>query len=49
MVITDLCVLEMRHEQHRFELIELAPDVSVEEVLEKTTADLLVSESIAAS
>jgi 3-oxoacid CoA-transferase subunit B len=49
MVITDLCVLEMRHEQHRFELTELAPDVSVEEVLEKTTADLLVSESIAAS
>jgi 3-oxoacid CoA-transferase subunit B len=49
MVITDLCVLEMRHEQHRFELTELAPDVSVEEVLEKTTADLLVSESIVAS
>ena len=49
MVITDLCVLEMRHEQHRFELTELAPDVTVEEVLEKTTADLLVSESIVAS
>ena len=49
MVITDLCVLKMRHEQHRFELTELAPDVTVEEVLEKTTADLLVSESITAS
>ena len=49
MVITDLCVLEMRHDQLRFELTELAPDVTVEEVLEKTTADLLVSESIAAS
>ena len=49
MVITDLCVLEMRHEQQRFELTELAPDVTVEEVLEKTTADLLVSESIVAS
>ena len=49
MVITDLCVLEMRHEQHRFELTELAPDVTVEEVLEKTTADLLVSEYITAS
>jgi 3-oxoacid CoA-transferase subunit B len=48
-VITDLCVLEMRYDQHRFELTELAPDVTVEEVLEKTTADLLVSESIAAS
>jgi len=41
--------LEMRHDQLRFELTELAPDVTVEEVLEKTTADLLVSESIAAS
>jgi 3-oxoacid CoA-transferase subunit B len=49
MVISDLCVLEMRHEQHRFELTELAPDVTVEEVLEKTTADLLVSESISSS
>ena len=49
MVITDLCVLEMCHEQHRFELTELAPDVTIDEVLEKTTADLLVSESIVAS
>ena len=49
MVITDLCVLEMCHEQHRFELTELAPDVTVDEVLEKTTADLLVSEYITAS
>jgi len=46
MVITDLCVLKMRHDQQRFELTELAPDVTVEEVLEKTTADLFVSESI---
>lgn len=49
MVITDLCVLEMRHKKHRFELTELAPEVTVEEVLKKTTADLLVSESIVAS
>lgn len=49
MVITDLCVLEMRHDQHRFELTELAPDVTIDEVVEKTTADLLVSESITTS
>lgn len=42
MVITDLCVLEMNREKKRFELTELAPDVTVEEVLEKTTAEILV-------
>lgn len=49
MVITDLCVLEMRHDQRRFEVTELAPDVTIDEVVEKTTADLLVSESITTS
>lgn len=48
MVITDLCVLEMRHDKHQFELTELAPDVTIDEVLEKTTAELLISESITA-
>ena len=42
MVITDLCVLEMNKEKQRFELTELAPGVTVEEVLEKTTAEILV-------
>ncbi|MDG2423514.1 MAG: CoA transferase subunit B [Phycisphaerales bacterium] len=42
MIITDLCVLEMNREKRRFELTELAPDVTVEEVLEKTTAEILV-------
>jgi 3-oxoacid CoA-transferase subunit B len=42
MIITDLCVLEMNHERGLFELTELAPDVSVEEVVEKTQAEILV-------
>ena len=41
MVITDLCVLEMDAAQGRFRLTELAPGVSVEEVREKTEAELL--------
>ncbi|MBG84220.1 MAG: succinyl-CoA--3-ketoacid-CoA transferase [Phycisphaerae bacterium] len=42
MVITDLCVLEMNKDRRRFELTELAPGVTAEEVLEKTTAEILV-------
>ena len=42
MIITDLCVLEMNPDRRRFELIELAPGVTVDEVLEKTTAEILV-------
>jgi 3-oxoacid CoA-transferase subunit B len=42
MVITDLCVLEMSAEAQRFVLTELAPDVTVDEVLEKTTAEISV-------
>ncbi len=41
MVITDLCVLQMDHDRQRFRLTELAPGVSVDEVLEKTTAEIL--------
>ncbi len=47
MVITDLCVLEMRHEHQKFELTELAPGVSLDEVLENTTAEIIVSKKIA--
>lgn len=43
MVITDLCVMEMNNEHQRFEITELAPDVTIEEVVEKTTADVLVN------
>ncbi len=42
MIITDLCVLEMNPKHNRFELTELAPGVTVEEVQEKTTAEILV-------
>ena len=41
MVITDLCVLEMDEKKRRFRLTELAPGVTVEDVLEKTEAEIL--------
>ena len=41
MVITDLCVLEMDEQKQRFRLTELAPGVTVDEVLEKTEAEIL--------
>jgi 3-oxoacid CoA-transferase subunit B len=45
MVITDLCVLVMDDERRRFRLTELAPGVTVEEVLAKTEAEIIVSET----
>jgi 3-oxoacid CoA-transferase subunit B len=42
MIITDLCVLEMNPDSNRFELTELAPGVTADEVIEKTTAEILV-------
>jgi 3-oxoacid CoA-transferase subunit B len=45
MIITDLCVLEMDHDKQRFVLTELAPDVTVDEVKEKTGAEILVAAS----
>jgi len=47
MVITDLCVMHMNEEKRRFEITELAPDVTIDEVLEKTTAEVLVSSTVA--
>ena len=47
MIITDLCVFEMDPTQNRFKLAELAPGVSVDEVIEKTEAELITSEPIA--
>ncbi len=44
MIITDLCVLKFDHEANRFRLTELAPGVSVEEVLEKTEAEILTDD-----
>ncbi|MEE2819161.1 MAG: CoA transferase subunit B [Planctomycetota bacterium] len=46
MVITDLCVMEMNEEARRFEVTELAPDVTIDEVLAKTTAEVLVSDKV---
>jgi 3-oxoacid CoA-transferase subunit B len=41
MIITELCVLEMDAHERLFRLTELAPGVSVEEVVSKTEARLL--------
>ena len=46
MVITDLCVMEMNEGANRFEITELAPNVSLDEVLAKTTAEVLVSDRL---
>jgi 3-oxoacid CoA-transferase subunit B len=43
MVITDLCVLVMDESRRRFRLTEMAPGVTVEEVLAKTEAEIIVS------
>lgn len=41
MVITDLCVLKMDYDKQRFRLIEVAPGVTKQEVIEKTDAEIL--------
>jgi 3-oxoacid CoA-transferase subunit B len=38
MIVTDLCVFQRPDHQSPFRLVELAPDVTAEEVAEKTTA-----------
>ncbi len=48
MVITDLAVLEMDPKRRRFSLTELAPGVTVEEVREKTTAEITVADTLEA-
>ena len=45
MIITDLCVMEMDHDAKRFRVTELAPDVTREEVEEKTTAQILFADA----
>lgn len=45
MIITDLCVLEFDHDAKRFRLTELAPGVTVEEVIEKTEAEIITSDA----
>lgn len=46
MIISDLCVMEMDHDRRRFRVTELAPDVTAEEVRERTTAELLFADSL---
>ena len=46
LVITDLCVLEMDRERRRFVLKERAPDVTVEEIVAKTAAEIVVPSSV---
>ncbi|MFK7882815.1 MAG: 3-oxoacid CoA-transferase subunit B [Phycisphaerales bacterium] len=41
MIITDLCVLVMDEKRNRFRLTELAPGVTVDEVLAKTEAEII--------
>jgi acyl CoA:acetate/3-ketoacid CoA transferase beta subunit len=41
--------MEMRSEQRRFEITELAPDVTLEEVLDKTSGEVLVAEPLGSS
>ncbi|MGN6497739.1 MAG: CoA transferase subunit B [Tsuneonella sp.] len=43
MIVTDLCVFHRRDHASPFRLIELAPDVSAEEVASKTTANYEVA------
>ncbi|MBL4590363.1 MAG: CoA transferase subunit B [Phycisphaerales bacterium] len=45
MIITDLCVLVMDLTHKRFRLTELAPGVSVEEVIEKTEAEIITTDT----
>ena len=49
MIITDLGVFVMNEEKRLFELRELAPGVTVDEVTEKTSARILVAESVSCS
>jgi len=46
MVITDLCVLQMDEDRQRFVLIEVAPDVTVEDIKAKTTAELIIPSQV---
>ncbi len=44
MIVTDLCVLSMNTQRQRFELKELAPDVTVQDVQSKTSAEIIIAE-----
>jgi len=46
MVITDLCVMEFDTDRNRFVLTELAPDVTVDEIKQKTEAEFLIADNL---
>jgi len=46
MIVSDLCVLEFDAKKERFVLTELASDATVEEVKEKTTAQIDVADDV---
>ena len=43
-VVTDLCVLEIKH--GKFHLLERAPGVSVEEIISKTEGELVIPQDV---
>ncbi len=45
MIITDLCVMEMDPDHRRFRVIEMAPDVTRDEIEAKTTAEILFADA----
>ena len=47
MLITDLCVMVFDHRADRFVLTELAPDVSIDELRQRSGADFAVAETVA--
>ncbi|MHC4246118.1 MAG: CoA-transferase, partial [Planctomycetota bacterium] len=46
MIITDLCVMEMDPDRRRFRVTEIAPDVTREEIAERTTAEILFADEL---
>ena len=46
LIVTDLCVLKVDKLQKRFELLERAEDVSLEEIQESTEGELFVPEKV---
>ncbi len=46
LIITDLCVLVMNPDRARFELTELAPGTTVEEVQRKTAGEITAAQSL---
>jgi 3-oxoacid CoA-transferase subunit B len=47
MIITDLCVMKMDHDQKLFRITEMVPDISREELIEKTSAEILFADDVA--